>query len=45
MEYDYKRKLLTYEIPKELGKGKHIFKLEISDKLDNTTIYTAEFLR
>ena len=45
MEYDYKRKLLTYEIQKELGKGKHIFKLEVSDKLDNTTIYTAEFLR
>ncbi len=45
MEYDYKRKLLTYTIPKELEKGKHIFTLIVTDKVENTTIYKAEFVR
>ncbi|MBC8266108.1 MAG: M23 family metallopeptidase [Flavobacteriales bacterium] len=45
MEYDYKRKLLTYKIQKKLEKGKHIFKLEVIDKLNNTTVYNAEFIR
>ena len=45
MEYDYKTKLLTYKIQKELEKGKHIFSLEVIDRLRNNTIYTAEFIR
>jgi hypothetical protein len=45
MEYDYKTKLLTYKIQKELEKGNHVFKLEVIDRLDNNTIYTAEFIR
>ena len=45
MEYDYKTKLLTYKIQKELEKGKHVFKLEVIDRLNNNTIYTAEFIR
>jgi len=43
MEYDYKRKLLTYEIQKELAKGKHTFTLIVNDKMKNETIYKAEF--
>ncbi len=45
MEYDYKTKLLTYKIQKELEKGKHVFSLEVVDRLDNNTIYTTEFIR
>jgi hypothetical protein len=45
MEYDYKRKLLTFDIPKDFKTGKHTFKLTVSDKLKNKKIYTAEFFR
>ena len=45
MEYDYKRKLLTYIIQQDLEKGKHTFKLEVSDKIGNSTTYKADFVR
>ena len=45
MEYDYKRKLLTYIIQQDLEKGKHTFKLKVSDKIGNSTIYKADFVR
>lgn len=45
MEYDYKRKLLTFDIPKDFKSGKHTFKLIVNDKLKNKKIYTAEFFR
>ena len=45
MEYDYKNKLLVYEIKDDLGKGKHTFSLVVSDKVGNSTSYIAEFTR
>ena len=45
MEYDYKRKLVTFDIPKDFNRGKRTFKLTVSDKLKNKKIYTAEFFR
>ena len=45
MEYDYKRKLLDFELPKDFEKGKHTFKLIVSDKLKNEKSYIAEFFR
>ena len=45
MEYDYKRKLLTYAIQQHSEKGKHIFSLVVSDKMGNSTTYKADFRR
>ncbi|MEE2699734.1 MAG: M23 family metallopeptidase [Bacteroidota bacterium] len=45
MEYDYKRKLLTFDLPEDFEKGKHTFSLVINDKMKNKKIYKAEFVR
>ena len=45
MEYDYKKKLLVYEIKDDLEKGKHTFSLVVSDKIGNSTLYIADFIR
>ena len=45
MEYDYKKKLLVYEIKDDLEKGKHTFSLVVSDKIGNSTSYIADFVR
>ena len=45
MEYNYKKKLLVYEIKDDLGKGKHTFSLVVSDKVGNSTSYITEFTR
>ena len=45
MEYNYKKKLVVYEIKDDLGKGKHTFNLVVSDKIGNSTSYIAEFTR
>ena len=43
MEYDYKRKVLTYNIDERLSKGKHTFNLTVKDKVENTATYKLEF--
>ena len=45
MEYDYKKKLLVYEIKDDIEKGKHTFSLVVSDKIGNSTSYIADFIR
>ena len=44
MEFDPKKARLTHYFEKELEKGKHIFKLEVTDDKDNTSYYKAEFI-
>ena len=44
MEYDYKRKLLVFELDKSLKQSQnHEFTLEATDKVGNTKIYKATF--
>ena len=44
MEYDYKRKLLVYELDRSLTKNQnHEFTLKATDKVGNTKIYKATF--
>ena len=43
MDYDYKTKLLRFDIDKNLSKGKHNFSLEVMDNVGNTTKYKAGF--
>ena len=43
MDYDYKTKLLRFDIDKNLSKGKHNFTLEVMDNVGNTTKYKAGF--
>ena len=45
MEYNYKKKLLVYEIKDDLEKGNHTFSLVVSDKIGNSTSYIADFVR
>ena len=43
MEYDYKRKLLRFDIDKSLQKGEHNLLLKVKDRVGNETTYTAKF--
>ena len=44
MEYDYKRKLLTYDMSDTLiKKGKHQLTLKVLDKVGNQNLYIANF--
>ena len=43
MDYDYKKKLLRFDIDKNLKKGKHTFTLKVIDNVKNATEYKAEF--
>lgn len=45
MEYEPKSDKLTHYFKKDLKAGKHIFKLVVTDKVDNSTTYEAEFYR
>lgn len=46
MEFDAKRGLLTYDFnDKKLAKGKHTFKIIVSDNVNNTNEYIATFYR
>ena len=45
MEYEPKKALLFYEFDEHVGKGKHIFKIEVADGKNNIRTYTADFTR
>lgn len=42
MEYDGKNNMLTYKIDKRLKQGQNKFKLVVTDRRNNRSIYTAE---
>lgn len=44
MEYDYKKKLLRFDIDDSLKKGEHNLVLKVKDKVGNETKYTAKFI-
>ena len=43
MDYDYKKQLLRFDIDKTLSKGKHNFKLTVTDNVGNKKDYKATF--
>ena len=43
MDYDYKTKLLRFDIQKNISKGKHTFTLKVIDNVGNSSNYKAEF--
>jgi hypothetical protein len=43
MDYDYKRKLLRFDIENTITKGEHAFTLEVVDNMGNSTNYKATF--
>ncbi len=43
MDYDPKKNLLRFDIPKSFPKGNHNFILKVEDKLGNITSYIADF--
>jgi len=45
MEYDAKKSRLTYLFDDQLKAGIHTFKLVVSDKRNNTAVYTCKFRR
>jgi murein DD-endopeptidase MepM/ murein hydrolase activator NlpD len=42
MEYDAKNNLLTYHFDDKLKKGENLFRIVVSDKLDNEAVYQAK---
>ncbi|HEY9113720.1 MAG TPA: hypothetical protein VIN10_03415, partial [Bacteroidales bacterium] len=42
MEYDAKNNLLTYDYDDRLIKGENLFKIVVSDQLDNESVYQAK---
>jgi len=45
MEWDYKTKVLSYKIDKDLASGKHIFDLTVTDNKDNISQFSAYFFK
>lgn len=45
MQYDLKTKTIKYVFPPKFPKGKHTFRLEVFDALNNTKVYTSAFLK
>jgi hypothetical protein len=45
MQYDAKNKKIAYYFDENVGPGKHLFELEIKDKVGNTKNYSASFTR
>ncbi len=45
MEYDYKNDLLTYRFDEQIGRGKHQFRLEVSDDRNNVKVFERSFTR
>ncbi len=45
MEYDAKRSLLTYHFDEKLLAGKNIFKITVSDAMNNTSSYKANIIK
>ncbi len=45
MEYDAKRSLLTYHFDEKLLNGNNIFKITVSDAVNNTSSYTAKLIK
>ena len=45
MEYDAKNDLLTYFFDEKVPAGKHQFKLIVSDGVNNTSTFEADFIR
>ena len=45
MEWDYKTKVLSYKIDKDLASGKHIFDLTVTDNKDNISQFSAYFYK
>ena len=45
MEYDAKRSLLTYRFDEKLLNGNNIFKITVTDAVNNTSSYTAELIK
>ena len=43
MDYDYKRKLLRFDIENTITKGEHTFTLEVVDNMGNSKNYKATF--
>ena len=43
MEYDYKKKLLTYKLPSDFEKGKHKLIIVVKDRMGNKTEYKSNF--
>jgi len=44
MEYDAKNNLLTYNYDDRLVKGENLFKIVVSDQLDNESVYQAKLV-
>ena len=45
MEYDPKKSKLIYYFDEKVEKGKHNLTLRVTDKLNNASVYKAEFIR
>ena len=45
MEYDPKNSKLVYYFDEKIEKGKHSLTLHVTDKLNNASVYKAEFIR
>lgn len=45
MEYEPKKAMLFYEFDERVGKGKHVFQVEVTDGKNNTRTYKANFVR
>ena len=44
MDYDYKESVLRYDIENDLKKGKHTFKLNVTDNVGNESNYNSTFI-
>lgn len=45
MKWDYKTKILSYTFDDSVGAGKHTFELTVTDQVNNTTTFKADFYR
>jgi hypothetical protein len=45
MEYDLKKDLINYRFDDRVSKGKHEFRLEVTDDRGNQTVYERSFTR
>lgn len=45
MEWDYKTRVLSYTFDNSVAAGKHIFELTVTDNKNNSTTFSANFLR
>lgn len=45
MEFDRKSSMLVHRFDKRIAPGKHLFRLEVTDVMGNTTVFEKHFLR